>query len=322
VSNGTIHSVLADGNAASTGLAAFTPEAVESVRKARSSTEALQKLARTGGLRAVSLEPHFCERLVKGSDAGRVEHDYIRHLNGGSGESFFTKRIRRLSIPLSRRLLRLPITANQVTMLGLALSVLAGVAFGAGGYWAGLVGAALYYASTVFDCSDGEVARAKYCESAFGCWLETWVDYASYVFALAGMTWTTIRSYGYGAYAQAAALAVGASLLRFALVNHFRRRVAAANPGQFDDSVAATFAAEGAVYRFSGWARQWIKRSSLTHVLLVLALINQLHVVLFLWAFGASTALVLGLTVRRLLLSRVTVTELRATPSVGVSTHA
>lgn len=312
VAHGRVRAFMTDGNAAATGLALLTPEAVEIVRYARSAWAAFRRLARATTLWAVTVAPHFSERLHDGGDRSRLERDYIRHRNGGEKESFFTKQIRRFSIPLTRRLLHLPITANHVTMAGLALSVAAGLSFAVGGYWAGLLGAAFYYASTVLDCSDGEVARAKYCESSFGCWLETAADYASYVFAWAGITAAVLRANPHSAYSQAAIVAVTSTLLTFALVAHLRRRVARANPGQFDDALAATLAVQGPMHRFSGWARQWIKRSCLAHLLVALAVLGQLGVLLFLWAFGASAAFVLTLAVHRVLIRRVTVPRLRA----------
>lgn len=322
VADGRVRAFMTDGNAASTGLALLTPDAVEIVRHAPSAWAAFRRLARGTTLWAVGVDPYFCERLYDDLDGARLEREYIRHSNGGDTESFFTKQIRRLSIPISRRLLRLPISANQVTMAGLALSVAGGLSFAVGGYWAGLIGAALYYVSTVLDCSDGEVARAKYCESAFGCWLETAADYASYVFAWAGITIAALRVNAHSGYSQAAIVAVTSTLLMFAFAAYLRRRVADANPGQFDDALAATLAVEGPVHRFSGWARQWIKRSTLAHLLLFLAVIGYLEVILFLWAFGASAALVLGVAVHRVLVNRVRVRPWRAPETRGATSHA
>lgn len=102
---------------------------------------------------------------------------------------------------------------------------------------------------------------------------------------------------------------------------YFRDRVARDNPGQFDDAVTATFAGKGPVYEFAAWAKQWIKRSALAHVLLALALVGQLHIIVFLWAFGASMAFLFGLAVHRFLVRRVTVAPVRHVPA-GVRAHA
>lgn len=323
VSQGTVRSLLADGNAASTGVAIFTPEAVDAVRHVRSVQAALGRLARIGKLRAVDVAPHFCRPLRSAADAARLERDYIRHLNGGDRESYFTKKIRRLSVPLTQQLVRLPITPNQVTMAGFVLSLVAGACFGVGAYWAGLVGAMLYYASTVLDCCDGEVARTRFCESAFGCWLETATDYASYVAVWIGITLATLRTDAHGVYARTALIALVATLFTFLLVAYYRHRVARTDPGQFDDAWGATAARHRSrFYRFAGWARQWIKRSTLAHVLLFLALIGQLSILLFAWAVGASLALLVGLALSRFMVKHVTVGEAGQGPASMVTPHA
>ena len=56
-----------------------------------------------------------------------------------------------------------------------------------GGYWNMLSGRGAWgWLSSVPDGCDGEVARLKLQESAFGCWLETMCDNLYYVFIFAG----------------------------------------------------------------------------------------------------------------------------------------
>ena len=50
-----------------------------------------------------------------------------------------------------------------------------------------LLGAILSVFASILDGCDGEVARLKLQDSAFGCWLETVCDYLYYVFIFAGM---------------------------------------------------------------------------------------------------------------------------------------
>jgi len=60
-----------------------------------------------------------------------------------------------------------------------------------------------------------------------------------------------------------------------------------------------------AAHRFAGWGRQWIKRSTVAHLIVVLALLNQLPVLLYLWAFGAVVASVVILAVEPFVVRRV-----------------
>jgi CDP-alcohol phosphatidyltransferase len=107
-------------------------------------------------------------------------------LNGA--ESFFTKQIRRFSVPLTSRLVRLGATPTQVTFGGFLLAAVSAWCLASDRYLAGLLGGCLYYASMICDCSDGEVARLTLRDSPFGAWLETVVDYVTYALLLAALT--------------------------------------------------------------------------------------------------------------------------------------
>jgi len=143
----------------------------------------------------------------------------------------FSRMNRRVSIPISRQLIKFPITANMVTWFTLGVSLLAGVCFALGGFWNMLLGAILSVFASILDGCDGEVARLKMQESAFGCWLETICDYLYYVFLFAGMM---IGLLGRGPiyFVWGAVLLFGAvaSFLTTALQ---RRRMTGARPDQY-----------------------------------------------------------------------------------------
>ena len=99
----------------------------------------------------------------------------------------FARMNRKVSIPISRQLIKFPITPNMVSLFTLGVSFLAAVFFACGGYWNMLMGAILSLFASILDGCDGEVARLKCLESDFGCWLETACDYLYYLFIYAGM---------------------------------------------------------------------------------------------------------------------------------------
>jgi phosphatidylglycerophosphate synthase len=314
---GMVSSIATDGNAASTDVAALTLGALEHIRDSRTPQEGLERLARSGRLCATRVTSSYCEVLRHQEDIPRLEGEYLRHSNGGDAEAFSTRQIRRFSIPLSRLLLRLPITANHVTLAGFGFSIAAGLAFSQGGYRPGIAGALLYYISMVFDCSDGEVARARFGDSRFGAWLETVTDYLSYFVILGGLVWGHVRVEGFCRHATAALIASVASLAIVSIVAYLRARTAAANPGAFDDALAAELQGGTPLQRFAGWARQLIKRSFLAHLILFQALIGQLPALIVIWALGSVGALVVVLTVQTHLVRRVRVTPIQ--PALALS---
>ena len=88
----------------------------------------------------------------------------------------------------------------MVSLFTLGVSFAAGAFFALGGYWNVVLGAALSVFASILDGCDGEVARLKLQESAFGCWLETICDYLYYLFIFAGMTIGLVRSSGNRSY--------------------------------------------------------------------------------------------------------------------------
>jgi phosphatidylglycerophosphate synthase len=83
---------------------------------------------------------------------------------------------RRLSRAVTGRLLRWPITPNQMTMVAALFGIAGCVVAARGGYWNLAAGAALVELQNVLDGCDGEIARLKYLRSRTGEWLDQVVD--------------------------------------------------------------------------------------------------------------------------------------------------
>ncbi len=284
------------------------PGEVADVRTCRSIETMVASLATRGAVRDLPLAGRFCRRVRRADLGASVEREYVRHLNGGEGESYFTKRIRRFSVPLTSLLVRLGARPTHVTAGGLVLAVASAWCLARGSYDAGLLGAVLYYTSMIFDCSDGEVARLTVRDSRFGAWLETVVDYLTYFLILGALTIASQDLPGAATHRVAAAVALIGSVVVTAVAGYLRHRVAAADPGQFDDASANALASATRFHRFARWGRQWIKRSTVAHLVVALALVNQLPVLLYLWAFGATVASFVILAVEPFVVRRVAVT--------------
>lgn len=265
------------------------------VRHARAGTAA----------RPLSAE-HYCRRVEPGTDLRALGREYARHLNGR--ESYFTKKIRRFSVPVSVWLAERGASPTAVTLAGLAFAVASALCIAQGAYLWGLLGAALYYWSMVLDCSDGEVARLRFTDSAFGAWLETAVDYLTYVLLLVSFA---VRGPGAGGserfFRGALFLALAGSVVVIVVASYLRQRVAGQDPGEFDAASAQVMKQSSRFHRFARWGRQWIKRSTIAHLLVALAVVGQLPVLIYLWAFGASVAAVVIVAVEPFVVRRVRV---------------
>ena len=127
-------------------------------------------------------ETVLLSRLRKSTD-GPVS----RHLN------------RPLSARITRYLVQSPVTPNQISSFCFALSAVAAGLFAMGGYLMLALGGLLAQLASVVDGCDGEVARLKFRESAYGGWFDAVLDRYADAFLLMGLTWHVFSRAGSGA---------------------------------------------------------------------------------------------------------------------------
>jgi len=169
--------------------------------------------------RVLSLAP----RAREGRSVREIEAELVATLDNPRDGLFD----RLLNRPVSRRLTPLlldrPITPNQVTLLSLAIGVIAAAAFAAPGRWWPVVGALLVQATAVLDCIDGEIARAKVQESDVGELLDVTSDTLIHVLAFAGIAAHAWPATGSRRAWQLGALFATGGLLSFAVVTRAER---------------------------------------------------------------------------------------------------
>jgi len=148
-------------------------------------------------------------------------------------DGIYARMNRRVSIPISRQIIPFPITPNMVSLFTLGVSFAAGVFLALGGYWNVLTGAVLSWFSSVLDGCDGEVARLKLQESAFGCWLETICDNLYYMFILGGMTIGLVRSSGNRSYLVWGGLLLFGAMMSFLMTGLQRHQMTNGQPEKY-----------------------------------------------------------------------------------------
>jgi phosphatidylglycerophosphate synthase len=94
---------------------------------------------------------------------------------------------RHLSRPLTRQILRTPLTPNAVTVLGIAIGILGGLSLSVPGALGATLAVALLTLSSVLDCCDGEVARIRFSESRLGHLLDITGDTLVHLGLFAGI---------------------------------------------------------------------------------------------------------------------------------------
>ena len=205
-------------------------------------------------------------------------------------DGIFARLNRKISIPISRQLIKFPVTANMVTIFTLGVGLASGAFFARGGYWNTLLGAFLCLSSSILDGCDGEVARLKLQESAFGCWLETVCDYLFYLILFVGMTLGLWRSSGSRIYLVYGALLLFGAMASFLAIGWQRHRLAAERPEQLL-KIWQTHAESRSSNPFLYFGRHTefiIRRCFFPYALLFFALFNIMNVAFVLSAIGAN----------------------------------
>ena len=98
--------------------------------------------------------------------------------------SHYKESLHGVADPVARLLLRAHVRPNQLTVLGLGVSIVAAHAFFCGRF---RVAAALLIIAGLFDFFDGSLARLARSESAFGAFLDSVVDRYSDLVVLLGI---------------------------------------------------------------------------------------------------------------------------------------
>jgi phosphatidylglycerophosphate synthase len=158
---------------------------------------------------------------------------------------------RRLSIPLSVWLIRhTRLSANALSILLVAVGLLAAWLLSRGTYASSLAGAMLSLVASVLDGCDGEIARLTYTESRLGCWIETAGDYIYYLAVLAGLSIGAVRATGDPVFGWLGVGTLAGTVLTFTLLILLRRFATDGRPERLQQIVRQPFDHSG-----EGWAR-------------------------------------------------------------------
>ena len=212
-------------------------------------------------------------------------------------DGIFARMNRRVSIPISRQLIKSPITPNMVSLFTLALSLVAGGLFALGGYWHSLFGALLGVVGSILDGCDGEVARLKLQVSDFGCWLDSICDYLYYLVTFAGILVGVLRSTGDPTIIGWGIAIFGGALLTFITAGVGRQRLSRSRPEQYLEvwQKNAENRSAGLLLRMARKTEFIVRRCFLPYLLLAISVLNLMPALVYMAAFGANVAWIVSL---------------------------
>jgi phosphatidylglycerophosphate synthase len=196
---------------------------------------------------------------------------------------------RRISLPISVRLISTPLTANQLSVMLVGVGVYSAWLFSLGHYWTGVLAGFLSLAASVLDGCDGEIARLKYQESALGCWIETFGDYSYYLAIFIGLTIGAVRQTHWDAFYRLGAVALVGTLLSFAILIFLRSRITAGRPETLHAIAKARFESQPTFWSRVVWrVSVAATRAAMPYGIMAFSLVHALPGIVVLAAFGAN----------------------------------
>ena len=181
--------------------------------------------------------------------------------------------------PLSKLLVHTPVSPNLVSMASILIGVISAFFLAAGQYALTIVGAVLFQISAIVDCVDGDIARAVFKESPLGKWLDLAGDQVVHVAVFAGIAIGVVRAGGSTHVLWLGASAIAGALLSFMVVLRGMR----CRPGE-----------NSAIQKLIDAATN----RDFSVIVLVLALLQQLHWFLWMAAIGSHVFWMTALAVQ------------------------
>ncbi|HSR49371.1 MAG TPA: CDP-alcohol phosphatidyltransferase family protein [Acidobacteriota bacterium] len=254
--------------------------------------------------RRVSIGRHYWHRISSAQDTRPAQRKVLLATMKAT-DGIYARTNRRVSLLISRLLLPTPVTPNMVTVGTFFGSLAAGVLYAFGTYPAMLAGGFLAWFSSMLDGVDGELARAKFQQSDFGCWLEMVCDYLFYVFLFTGMGIGLYRSTGDIWWLGIGVESVAAVVLAFWVVALQRRRYGeeGEDVGEYGTAFQKRVEAEQDRSPMAFLARKLTflaTRAAMPYYIFFFTLLGLVKVLMGLVFLGTNVALVLAASVTRL----------------------
>lgn len=146
-----------------------------------------------------------------------AETQLLRSL-GREGDSVLVRVLdRRLSQALTKRLMRTPVTPNQITLLSAAIGLSGAFFLAQPSLVLQVLGSLLFLLSTIIDGCDGEIARLTFQESEFGAKLDVIMDNVVHLFLFPSIALGLYRRWDDTLYFVLGGLSLGGILISMAV---------------------------------------------------------------------------------------------------------
>jgi len=189
---------------------------------------------------------------------------------------------RKVSLAVTRRLMRTAVTPNHMTGVSMLLGLMGAACFTYSAHAMQVLGALLFLSHSILDGCDGELARLKFMESRLGGVLDFWSDNIVHiaVFAAMGAAWIAVAPDSIWPWLCAALAVAGTGISASLVYVHTMR--SEKKTGPLYTSVS-TSKRKSAMVRLA----DLLSRRDFIYLVLLLAILNHTHWFLVMTAIGA-----------------------------------
>lgn len=243
-------------------------------------------------------ETHAPEGIaVVSPDTAREAERHLVRRAGKALDGIHTSFNRYLCRPVVRWLSHTRITPNAVSIAGLFVAILSSFAFMQGSYRFDVLGAFLFFVAGLFDEIDGMLARIKFMDSPFGCWLEGFVDAITYLLLFGGIAIGLSHHHSRTALWFAIALLFGTTLSLFVTMRQRRHGASADRPHEYLGNFYSHLERDSsnAISRVVRTIQPFEKKGVMIHYLFIFTLFGGLPVFFFLATLGSNLTWMLAL---------------------------
>jgi CDP-L-myo-inositol myo-inositolphosphotransferase len=297
---------LTDFNAVDSGIFYCSQALFTALKKAcalgnGSLSEAVAVVAEEGKAKAFDLGNRYwqdvdtpaslkeAERVLFGTLSKETDGSIARHFN------------RKISRWLSRFLVKMPLTPNQITGSSLIFGFLSAYLVSTGARLEVAVGGLLFQFASIYDGCDGEVAKLKMATSKFGEWLDTVCDNVVYIAFFTGVVIGLYRQNFVFVLPLALATACGVLMTLGGMYFYLLKFTDSGSLVTVQKELSQDLAdhEQNLSLRIIGKIKFMMKRDFFALFFMVLCFFNRLDWILVLAAIGANLTWIVLLTVKR-----------------------
>lgn len=184
---------LTDFNAIDIGIFICTPDIFDALRQSQSNGDeslsgGIRVLSRDGRMQTFDIGDTFWQDVDTIPDAHNAERLLFQSTRS-PGDGVIARNInRKISNFITKGLIKLPITPNQISISNLVFSLFIAWLVSLGTPATTIIGGILFQLASILDGCDGEVALIKLKNSKRGAFIDTVTDHISYMAFVIGVT--------------------------------------------------------------------------------------------------------------------------------------